>query len=443
MICSYRPDAPPTAECEGVRLRPNEVYLGTADLRGERVSLEPLHRFPEIAAVQYLRFVPMERRAAEAPAKRFRVVGLCDVFDIAHTCGPCADGETYRASVRQHAEAGFDVIAWQAMAGRAVFPGGSIRPFGVEAMGHHHYIPACRAVGQDIASGLDPLAIAVEEGRKAGVKIYGWLRPHLYPPDVLANGHEWRAVDYRGRTTERLSLACEPVRQAYRRAVLDVADHGVDGLVYDLMRHPPLLHYGAALVEAYREVFGEEPPRIARSAARNLTAHPWLDFRAKFATDLLRAIRRDLEEADRGGIAMVARIEPSAVLYDGCDLPTWVEEGLVRDFLCSLRIAESVSPKWGGPGRFDATAFLDAFATELAGLPRQTREALFAPGVRASVSLECLDTTFASPDDLERIAEWAVTQGFVGLGLHESNLAVMQPGKTEALRRCAALVPSR
>ena len=443
LIRSYRSDAPPAVECGGVRLRPNEVYLGTADLSGKRVTVEPLHRFPEIAAVQYLRFAPVRERATEGSPKRFRVLGLCDVFDIAHTCGPSADGETYRASVRQHAEAGFDVVAWQSMAGRAVFPGGHIRPFGVEAMGHHHYIPACRAVGQDIASGLDPLAIAVEEGRQVGVKVYGWLRPHLYPPDVLANGHEWRAVDYRGRTSERLSLAYEPVRAAYRRAVMDVAEHGVEGLVYDLMRHPPLLHYGAPLVEAYREAFGEDPPRIARSEARNLTTHPWLDLRAQVATDLLRAIRRDLETAGRGRIAMVARIEPSAVLYDGCDLPTWVEEGLARDFLCSLRMAESASPKWGGPGRFDATAFLDAFATELAGLPRQTREALFAPDVRASVSLECLDTTFASPADIERIAEWARAQGFIGLGLHESNLAVMQPGKTEALRRCAALVPAR
>jgi hypothetical protein len=418
-------------------LRDNEVHLGTADLSGQKVALAPLKRFPEIFSLQYVRFVPVEGEAkCASPAKAdFGLGGLCDVFDIAHTYGESKDGETYRASVRQHAEAGFDRIAWQSTALLAKFPSRSIRYYGLEAVGHQHYIPSCRSLGGDLSRGINPLALAVEEARAQDVALYGWVRP-TFASDALPHASaDWRCVDWRGRRRDRLSMAYQPVRDAYRQTLVEIADYGVDGILYDTMRHPPLVHYCEPLVRGYRERFDEGPPVMSRADGRNLERHPWLEFRAEVITQLFRDIRRDLDAAGHGRVALAARIEASGILYDGCDIFTWIDEGLVRDFMLHMRMEESPCAPWVQACQFDVEAYLHALAHEVEGLPVRTRAALFDGDVTIGLCLDCRDTTYSSPQDLVRIAKWGRAHGFQRMELHESNLAVMQPGKPAALRQ--------
>jgi len=92
------------------RLRQNEVHLGTADLTGKAIALAPLHRFPEIMTLQYVRFVPAgdePRRPTAASRRRLGLGGICDVFDIAHTYGVDLICESTRGS--RTAQRGFPV----------------------------------------------------------------------------------------------------------------------------------------------------------------------------------------------------------------------------------------------------------------------------------------------------------------------------------------------
>jgi hypothetical protein len=170
-----------------------------------------------------------------------------------------------------------------------------------------------------------------------------------------------------------------------------------------------------------------------------VTEHPWLRYRAAVVTGLLRDIRNDLDAAGRRNVKLAARVQASYLLYDGCEFARWIEEGLVREFLFAMRTPEPGGPDWLAGGQFNLRAYLEAFEDELAGLPRETRDLMFRPDVAAAICLDCSDTCLCKPEELVHVADWTKSHGFQRLEMHESNAVVMDPGKVEALRRCAGL----
>lgn len=418
-------------------LRSNEILLGSADLSDKTIAIHPTGKFPDVLTLQYLRFVPCDAAAPAPKAGNFRLGGICDVFDVAHASGPSQDGESYRAAIRQHAEAGFDTVYWQSLAGVAFFPCQACRPAGPEPTSHNHYNPAARSVGVDIGAGVDPLAIAVEEARRLGIRLIGWVRPYFATGAVPGARPEWRVKRADGRWIDRLSIAHEPVRRLYRQAVAEVAAHGVDGILYDFMRHPPVMHYCDPLVEGFRRKYGEPPRTLTRAEGRNQLDEPWLKYRAETVTALLRDIRGDLDRAGRGHVRLTVRTQASFMLYDGCDFLSWVREGLVTQFLFQIRMPGASLGGWMAERPFDLAAYLAEWESELTGLPPAAREAAFGQDPRPALCLDLPESVTARPEDMIRIAEWASQQGFGGLAMHESNDVVLQPGKPAALRKCA------
>ena len=72
---------------------------------------------------------------------------------------------------------------------------------------------------------------------------------------------EWPEVREDGSPAPQLCFAVPEVR-AHKVAILrEAAAYGLDGLLFDTLRHPPMVGYHPAVVAAFRARHGEDPPR--------------------------------------------------------------------------------------------------------------------------------------------------------------------------------------
>ena len=159
---------------------------------------------------------------------------------------------------------------------------------------------------------------------------------------------EWHEARADGRPAPQLCFAVPEVR-AHKGAILrEAAAYGLQGLLIDTLRHPPMVGYHPLVTEAFRERFGEQPPRsldapvfLERGDDREGEAwERWFRFRATFFAAFLRELRAGLQADGLGHLPIHVRVAPRRALHDGADLEALLDEGLIEGVVANRYTTE-------------------------------------------------------------------------------------------------------
>lgn len=193
------------------------------------------------------------------------------------------------------------------------------------------------------ADGVDTLKVVAEACHEAGMSCYaslrmngdystGWMGESL--PRMLNSTFWWQHPEFRvrgkkGEDQTKLSYAFPEVR-AFKLGILrEAAERDIDGINLDFLRHPPCFGYEEPLIAAFKAKHGQDPREIAADDPR------WLQLRADIMTGFLRDVRKLLNEAGsekKRHLGLSARVDWKQYLAHGCDIDTWLKEGLL-DYL--------------------------------------------------------------------------------------------------------------
>jgi uncharacterized lipoprotein YddW (UPF0748 family) len=168
---------------------------------------------------------------------------------------------------------------------------------------------------------FDPLALAIEEGHKAGLEVHAWMNTFLvwsksrrpYSARHIVNQHpEWLVQDKKGRRSCTPRHDCEGgfldpaipgVREHTKNVFLDVASrYDVDGIHFDYVRYPSCDYsFGPQTMAAFREymlgqltpndrVFADTKLRKNRLAYFYLYPKEWDTWRKGLISETVREI---------------------------------------------------------------------------------------------------------------------------------------------------------
>jgi uncharacterized lipoprotein YddW (UPF0748 family) len=216
---------------------------------------------------------------------------------------------------------------------------------------------------------FDPLAVAIDEGHKAGLEVHAWMNTFLvwhkgrrpYSGQHVINQHpEWLVQDKNGNRTLTPRHDCEgafldpglpEVREYTKQVFLDVATrYAVDGIHFDYVRFPSEdWSYSAADVREFRDwARGQVPPDMAayadaRAASGNRLAwyhcfkREWKQWRQEVIMNTVRSIS---EEAHRikPNLIVSAAVFPNyavASLDKGQAWHEWLRQGIL-DAACPM-----------------------------------------------------------------------------------------------------------
>lgn len=193
------------------------------------------------------------------------------------------------------------------------------------------------------AEGVDTLKVVAAACHEAGMACYASLRmngdyPAKPADDSLSrqlNSNFWRAhPEFRvrgmkGEDKTKLSYAYPEVR-AFKLTILrEAAERDIDGINLDFLRHPPFFGFDEPLKKAFRDRYQIDPAMVPLEDAR------WESLRGEIMTGFLREVRQLLDEAGRQKgrpLGLSARIDWKEGKSLGCDVETWLREGLL-DYL--------------------------------------------------------------------------------------------------------------
>lgn len=194
-----------------------------------------------------------------------------------------------------------------------------------------------------------PLRRAIECCRREGMPILGRLTMNRHyglakTPDLvgpLAAGHpEFHERDKTGEPVpSRLCYAIEEVQRERLDILLEVQRLGVDALVPDFCRQPPMLMYHPALVEPFMKKTGCDPRKIDSGKPEDY--REWFQYRADVMTGFVHRLREEVRRQERElgrPCPIIARIPDNApwlnVAY-GIDSARWLAEDLVDGTMLS------------------------------------------------------------------------------------------------------------
>jgi hypothetical protein len=398
-----------------------EGRIRRAIMDGRGLEVAPHPNVQGLTVLTHVRFAPAPAPGpAPALARRRRfVAGLADTPDVSYELA--ADSfheEAWRESLWQHAAHGIDTVYWRVDGQCSDFHTkvGTVR-YSVPRT-HALYSPISRYYGLALER-LDPLRLAVEESRRRGVRLFGWMRANNYSGNAVARFFvehpEWHEEREDGGPAPQLCFAYPEVR-AHKAAILrEAAAYGLNGLLIDTLRHPPMVGYAPVVVAAFRERYGEDPPRAPearlplertenRSGAR---WERWFRFRAEYFTQFVRDLRAGLAVDGRGRLPLHVRVAPQRFLHDGADLEALLDEGLVDGVVANRYRTEALD-----------------------------YERLF-PVVRGRVPV-CAVCDPLRNDPIELLHDLWCDERLAGVGLYESEWSVHVPEHREALLALAA-----
>jgi hypothetical protein len=364
-----RPDAPEKDRwCEAFSLflsgshRPAEVSYGIARMDGRGVRLE---RFPNgqgATVVDYVRFEklsPAQTRTWLADQDRKPCIplsGFSDVPSIAPlTDAVDPDPRAYRAVIWEHANCGFSRIYWRIDGQCSDYPSRVNTMRYISARVHGVFSPRAKAYGS-VLKRVDMLALAVEAARERGVELYGWMRFNNYTGNVQSDFYKnnpafWEEWEH-GASGGKLCLAIPEVRRHKIDILVEAAGYGLHGLNLGFLRHPPILLYHPVIVESFRKEFGVLPPRDPHASdPRFINSLPpppdeehtrWYQHRAAYMAQFGRELRAALREHGLGHVKVSIWVRPNHCLFDGIDLPAWLDEGLCDEVVVNGMIGPDI-----------------------------------------------------------------------------------------------------
>ena len=385
-----------------------ELYLGARDLTDARMEIANFGRQCFIDCVRLTPTSDAERarrnRWREEPAEK-EGAGIVDFADAASDYLP--DEACAAECARVHGEAGFTTVYWKAYAVRCEYHTqvGEVR--------------SAKATGKlgTLLEQYDTLTTAVEAAHEVGLKIDGWMRisnefdapsgewskfAPTTPFHLAHPGARMRSKD--GRVQPKLSFAYPEVREHKIAIAREILEHGVDGLMIDVHRHPPMVMWDLPLVEAFIQETGEDPRQMEGDGTE-----AWLRFRARVFTTFLCELREMMATPGFEDKTLTVRTHPWPwkCLRDGCDVAAWVDQGVVDAIIAS--------PHCGMPDGFPTVFDLGPMVQLTQGKVR-----LLANVWRMGV----LHYAFA-------LARQVYDQGADGVTLYESNFLITQSDKRE------------
>ena len=194
------------------------------------------------------------------------------------------------------------------------------------------------------SDGVDTLALVADACHEAGMKCYASLRMNGdYPaswmgeslPRMLNSRFWWEHPEFRvrgpkGEEQTKLSYAFPEVR-AFKLGILrEAAERDIDGINLDFLRHPQFFGYEEPLIVAFKAKHGQDPREVAKDDPR------WLQLRADIMTGFLRDVRKVLDDAGmkkKRHLGLSARVDWKEYRMWGCDIDTWLKEGLVDSLI--------------------------------------------------------------------------------------------------------------
>lgn len=247
-----------------------------------------------------------------------------------------------------HQAVGIDHLVWSV--GRAVVEYHSSNPantwlgeLGGNTIGGDDWTDVFRLFRADC-----PTRRAIKVCHERGLKCWGRLgmNRHYNAPGWMgvtsrfSLAHpEWRERTRVGRIDNtRLCYAFDEV-QAERLGILrEVQQLGMDGLVYDFCRQPPITRYHPRWIELYQKTSGRRLPAGALDEAAQTD---WFQFRANIVTAFLRAARdqaRAEEKKTGRACPLIARVPATSLrsnLAAGLDISTWLREDFIDGVMLS------------------------------------------------------------------------------------------------------------
>lgn len=202
--------------------------------------------------------------------------------------------------------------------------------------------------------GWDPLAVAIRECRRRGLRIHAYVNTlpawaqSVDPPEgsgqIYASHPDWLMVDKSGRAMKPRGFyafvdpALPEVRRHLARLIGRlVSDYPVDGVHLDYIRYPferGDYSYQKGVVRDFKRWYGKPPGEDPRQ---------WNEFRRRQITDTIREIREAIRAARPGvelSVAVIADLRKSRDL-GAQDAVGWLEKNLV-DAIAPMAYAESM-----------------------------------------------------------------------------------------------------
>jgi hypothetical protein len=365
-----------------------EVLLRRATLGGAPPSgalrIAPHPYANGYTVLSHLRFAPAPPPVLPLLTGRRRsIVGLSDIPDVGNDLGADAyQEEAWREVVAQHARVGIDTVYWRVDGQCADFHStiGTVR-YSVPRT-HSLYSPRARTYGRALER-LDPLRIATDEAQRRGLRLFGWMRANNYSGNVVARFFvqhpEWHEVREDGSPAPQLCFAVPEVR-AHKAAIQrEAAAYGLQGLLIDTLRHPPMVGYHPLVVEAFRAEYGEPPPRepqtrLPQNRVDNRTGERWerwFRFRARYFAQFVRDLRAGLAADGLGDLPVHVRVAPQRYLHDGADLEALLDEGLIGAVVANRYVTDALDYERLFPvvrGRVPVIAICDPIRNDPVGL---------------------------------------------------------------------------
>ncbi len=350
-----------------------ELDFGVIDLNGKPLKLGRYPDLHQTSTLDYLRLEPLSPRAAErwrqqqAQPPKLSIQGLNDIPDIAPmTDALDPDPAAYAGNIAAHAAAGFDIVHWRIDGQCCDYPSKLNTMRYVSAKVHGVFNPQAKAYGRVLRK-VDMLQLAVEAAQRHHVQLYGWMRFNSYMGNVASAFYRehpdyWEEWD-NGRRGGKLCLALPEVRQHKIGILVEAARYGLQGLTLGFLRHPPVLQYHPVMCAAYAKQFGQQPPRDPKHPdphhrqslpRREDPAYErWWAFRAQYLTTFGRELKQALRKAKLDHVKIALWVRPNHCLFDGIDLPAWLDEGLcdtvISDFYASFELLGDLywdTPAW-------------------------------------------------------------------------------------------------
>ncbi len=301
-----------------------------------------------LAAAISLALSALSLPAAEAPKPRHgtKLVIVNDDGFSAFYSGRYKNADDLRRQVALYADTSVAVFEWCITSGSRVnFPSrtSELIGAGVTDFGRRGDQLAADTLRRLAAEGTDTLDVVASACRAHGIRCYASTRmngdyPASPKDDSLTrqfNSDFWRAhPEFRirgpkGEDRTKLSYAYPEVR-AFKLAILrEAAARDIDGIALDFLRHPPFFGFEEPMVNAFRARHGIDPRPLPVTDPR------WGPIRGEFMTTFLRDTRKLLDAAGaKHGrhLGLSARIDHREYAVLGCDIATWLKEGLL-DYL--------------------------------------------------------------------------------------------------------------
>lgn len=300
------------------------------------------------AALLALAFLATVASAAEAPRPRnaSKLVVVNDDGFSAFFSGKYQNADDLRRQVRSYSDTQVAVLEWCIAAGSRVnYPSrvSELIGTGVKEFPRRGDKLATETLHRLAAEGTDTLAVVAGACREVGITCYaslrmngdyniGWMGETL--PRMMNSNLWWAHPEFRvrgknGEDRTKLSYAFPEVR-AFKLGILrEVAERDIDGINLDFLRHPDFFGYEEPMVQAFQARYGIDPRTLPATDPR------WLQLRAEIMTEFVRDVRRLLDAAGRRKgrrLGLSARVDWKAHPAWGCDIATWLNEGLL-DYL--------------------------------------------------------------------------------------------------------------